>query len=82
MPPVCIFPEGTCGNAKAILQFKRGPFKDLKPMKIYAVGFKYDKLTFFEDYMDSLSVVLLFMSNWYNSITCYEFVETFDPEYL
>ena len=37
MPSLVIYPEGTATNGKQVLFFKKGPFKDFKPMKIIAV---------------------------------------------
>lgn len=39
MPQLTVFPEGTVTNGRALLTFKKGAFKDLKPVKIYVTKF-------------------------------------------
>ena len=34
MPPLGIFPSGVGHNCKAVLTFKKGAFKDMRPVKI------------------------------------------------
>ena len=54
MPALAIFPEGTVSNGKVVLAFKKGSFKDLKPIKIVAFKFPYTQFTPFYDYFLSL----------------------------
>ena len=49
MPPLAVFPEGTLTNGTALLQFKKGAFKDLKPMKIIAFKIPYNKFIATDD---------------------------------
>jgi len=32
---LCILPEGTVTNGLGLLQFKKGPFKDFEPVKMF-----------------------------------------------
>ena len=83
MPPIAIFPEGTVSNGKAILEFKMGPFKDFKPLKILAFKVPYTRFSPYDDFiLPQLSTILLLMSNWCNTCTLYEFEGVFDPAYL
>jgi len=39
MPPLAIYAEGTITNGHCLLRFKKGAFKDLKPVKILAIKY-------------------------------------------
>ena len=52
-------------------------------MKIIAFKIPYTKFIPIDDWIyPKIGLVLMLMSNWYNSITLYEFEGTFDPAYL
>ena len=77
-----MYPEGTISNNQALLTFKKGAFKDFKPVKILAVRFDKTKFIPFNDYLDDLRMNCLYMSNWVNYIDVYEFEGQYDPKYL
>ncbi|XP_017073736.1 glycerol-3-phosphate acyltransferase 3 [Drosophila eugracilis] len=65
-PPVLLFPEGTCINNTAVMQFKKGSFavSDI----VYPVAIRYDR-RFGEAYWDSakhsmLRYMLMVVSSW------------------
>ncbi|XP_043657852.1 glycerol-3-phosphate acyltransferase 3 [Drosophila teissieri] len=65
-PPVLLFPEGTCINNTAVMQFKKGSFavSDV----VYPVAIRYDR-QFGEAYWDStrysmLRYMLMVVSSW------------------
>ena len=39
-PPILIYPEGTTGNNKCIMNFKRGAFEPMMPIKAYCLDYK------------------------------------------
>ena len=83
MPPLAIFPEGTVSNGTGLLTFKKGAFKDFKPMKVLAFKVPYTRFTPYDDYIHPpIAVILLIMSNWCNTCTMYEFNGVYDPSYL
>ena len=49
MNPLCIFPEGAVTNGQSLLTFKKGAFKDFKPVKIFAIKLNKDKFNYFHD---------------------------------
>ena len=51
-------------------------------MKILALKISHNNFTFYEDFMDPLSILVMYMGNFVNCVTVYEFEETFDPSYL
>ncbi|EDW75205.2 uncharacterized protein Dwil_GK19819 [Drosophila willistoni] len=69
-PPILIFPEGTCINNTAVMQFKKGSFTVSNV--VYPVAVRYDR-RFGEAYWDStrysmLRYMLMVISSW--CITC------------
>jgi hypothetical protein len=70
-------------NGKALLEFKKGAFKDLKPMKIIAFKIPYNKFIPYDDWIyPKIGLVLMLMCNWWYCCNLYEFEGTFDPSYL
>ena len=49
MPQLVIFPEGTTSNCRGLLDFKKGAFKDFKPMKIVGIKFSEDAFIPYND---------------------------------
>ena len=41
-PPVCIYPEGGNSNAEMLMQFKRGAFASMLPVKPLALKYTYN----------------------------------------
>ncbi|ALC49358.1 CG15450 [Drosophila busckii] len=69
-PPILLFPEGTCINNTAVMQFRKGGFAICNV--VYPVALRYDR-RFGDAFWDStrcsmLRYLLLIMSSW--SITC------------
>ncbi|XP_068139776.1 glycerol-3-phosphate acyltransferase 3-like [Drosophila tropicalis] len=65
-PPILIFPEGTCINNTAVMQFKKGSFTVSNV--VYPVAVRYDR-RFGEAYWDStrysmLRYMLMVISSW------------------
>ena len=82
MIPLHIFPEGTTSNGSCLLEFKRGSFTTLKPVKILCVKYETDMLKPFECDMGILDTQLAVMCSWNCKITLYEFEGNYDPKYL
>ena len=82
MPQLVIFPEGTSSNCLSILEFKKGAFKDFKPMKIVGIKFSEDYFIPYNDEIKHLGISMMTMSNWYNTATFYEIDTAYDPKYL
>lgn len=67
VPPLCIFPEGTCVNNRYLLQFKRGAF-ELNDVDVYPVAIKYN-LEWADGFWDSrnesfVTYLLHIMASW------------------
>lgn len=54
VPPLCIFPEGTCVNNRFLVQFKRGAF-ELENVDVYPIAIKYN-LDWADGFWDSRNV--------------------------
>jgi hypothetical protein len=65
-----------------VLDFKKGAFKDFKPMKIVGIKFGDDKFIPYNDEIKHLGITMMTMSNWYNTATMYEIEGAYDPKYL
>lgn len=81
LPPICIFPEGTCTNGHYLLTFKKGAFESFLPIKLYALNYKYTKFNCTQDNMNLVDHALLMTSQLYNTLEVYEF-DTYFPDHL
>lgn len=67
VPPLCIFPEGTCVNNRYCVQFKKGAF-DLDGVDVYPVAIRYDEswaVAFWNSRQETFaSYVLRLMTSW------------------
>jgi lysophosphatidylcholine acyltransferase/lyso-PAF acetyltransferase len=82
MPPMIVFPEGSVTNNTALLTFKKGAFKDHKPVKICGVKYLGHHFTPFNDMIHPMKVFWLLCVNWIGYIEFYELEGEFDPSYL
>jgi hypothetical protein len=82
MPQLLIFPEGTCGNNQAVLTFKKGCFKDFKPIKIVLIKYSTFHFIPFSCLMGEMFETAMVICNWSTPVTIYEFEDNYDPEYL
>jgi len=66
-----------------VLTFKKGAFRDLKPVKISII--KYDTKNHFlpfSDMMPEWLEIAVMLTMWYSPVTIYEFEDNYDPSYL
>ena len=82
MPPMLVFPEGTVTNNTALLTFKKGAFKDFKPVKICAVKYRGNHFTPFNDFIDPMKCFWLLSCNWISWVEVIELEGEYDPAYL
>ena len=64
------------------MTFKKGAFVYQKPVKILCIKFANDRWIPFEDMIDLGLPMLMYFSNWWNSVEVYEFEGVYDPAYL
>lgn len=79
--PIMIFPEGTTTNGQYIVEFKKGPFLPMAPIKPYA--FKFDSVHFnpFMDEIPEFFLLVLTFCKLRNKLAVYEF-DTYYPDHL
>jgi len=79
MVPIHLFPEGTTTNGSAILEFKKGAFVHLKPVKLLGLKYNYTDFNPAYDVMNPLDLILLTFCQLKNNVTLYEF-PVIEPE--
>jgi len=77
-----IFAEGTVSNGKYILTFKKGAFKALRPVKLYAIKQESKSFIPWMCDMGEKEWLISCLSNSGAEITLYEFEDVYDPSYL
>lgn len=82
--PLLIFPEGTTTNGRALMSFKKGAFANCDPIKIYVLKYNTEPLSFVWSIsnMNSLHVMLLSLSQLWNTIELLEYEDNFDPYWI
>ncbi len=82
MPTFQVMPEGTVCNNTALLTFKKGAFKDFRPVKITGVKFNQKKWVPYDDWMNPVIILFMFTANWINNMDVYEIEGVYDPKHL
>jgi lysophosphatidylcholine acyltransferase / lyso-PAF acetyltransferase len=80
MPPLLIAPEGTTNNNQGIMTFKKGAFKDFKPVKIVCVKYSTQHFMPFNDLIPQLIMFVMLFCNWSNHAEITEFEGVYDPK--
>lgn len=77
--PIMIFPEGSTSNGKGIINFKKGAFVSLKPIKVYAMKYT-SRFNPCLNLMNEFDVLVGTCLQFYNGLTVYDFKYPIGPE--
>lgn len=75
-----IFAEGTTNNGEWVMEFKKGPFIDHRPMRINALTFD-SHVNPCWNLINAFPNVILMMANVGMGLTMHCFEENFNPQY-
>lgn len=84
LKPLLIFAEGTVSNGKDLLSFKKGPFMDGAPLKIFALKYDldYNRVCGSIANIDGGLIMLIIFSQLVNRMEIIEFEDNLDPQWV
>lgn len=78
LPPLLIYPEGTCSNGYALMNFKKGAFLHTAPIKIHALKYNAEFAPSFNTTHPFVSLFFSTAQLWGN-LEAFEVEEPLDP---
>ena len=81
--PLMIFPEGTVTNGRTLMSFKKGPFVNGDPIKIYVVKYNTDsQMAASIININPLFAFIINVTQFWNTLELMEYEDHFDPEWV
>jgi len=81
--PLMIFPEGTITNGRSLMNFKKGPFFNGDPIKIYVVKYNSDsQMVASIINIPALYAFIVNVTQFWNTLEIMEYEDHFDPEWV
>lgn len=77
--PLMIFPEGTTTNGKTVIDFRKGAFEFLTPIRVCCVKYKGSNVDANYMMMSGFQNILLLLLNLYTEVQCYELEWAVEP---
>lgn len=78
--PLMIFPEGTTTNGRNVMDFKKGAFEFLSPVRVSCLKYRSTNSDPAYVMVNGLNHIILNLLNLYNTVQCYELSHAMEPK--